>query len=470
MTHDLHIRLLVVDDEQTIRRLCMTVGESLGFSCIEAENGDAALALLQEQPVHMVLTDMVMPRMSGLEFLEQVKRDHPRIEVAVMTGHGSIETAVQAMKLGAYDYIAKPFAPLDELRLFLRRMADKVRLEEENLFLRERSDTEAAVHGIIGNSASIQHVLRLISRLKDTRTPVLISGESGTGKELVARALHFRGNLATRPFVAVDCGSLVPTLIESELFGYEKGAFTGALRSKQGLLQSADTGTIFLDEVGELPLEMQAKILRFLQEKEVRPVGSNQKIKVDVRIMAATNRDLESDYKKGTFRKDLFFRLNVVTIHLPPLRERRSDIPILANWFLERLAPGRSVQISGDAMKVLLAYDWPGNVRELENCLERAVALTDQRVLDLDDLPAAIVRGELEDTSATLDHQQFVPPSTTDLGDIERATIARVFSQVHGDKARAGKMLGISRATLYRKLKRYNISKREESSGSTTLQ
>jgi two-component system response regulator AtoC len=465
MTTDFRIRVLIVDDEQTIRRLCMTVGESLGFECLEAEDGDAALALLEEQPVHMVLTDMVMPRMSGLEFLEQVKRDHPRVAVAVMTGHGSIETAVQAMKLGAYDYISKPFAPLDELRLFLQRMADKVRLEEENLFLRERSETEIAVHGIIGNSASIQHVLRLISRLKDTRTPVLISGESGTGKELVARALHFRGKLATRPFVAVDCGSLVPTLIESELFGYEKGAFTGAIRSKQGLLQSADTGTIFLDEVGELPLEMQAKILRFLQEKEVRPVGSNQKVKVDVRIMAATNRDLESDYKKGTFRKDLFFRLNVVTITLPPLRERRSDIPILANWFLERLAPGRGVQISGEAMKTLLDYDWPGNVRELENCLERAVALTDQRVLDVDDLPATIARAEIQE--ASLESQQFSGPSTTDLEDIERATIARVFSQVHGDKARAGKMLGISRATLYRKLKRYNIGTGEQASRST---
>ena len=467
MTNDFRIRLLVVDDEQTIRRLCMTVGESLGFFCLEAENGDAALALLEEQPLHMVLTDMVMPRMSGLEFLEQVKRDHPRVEVAVMTGHGSVETAVQAMKLGAYDYIAKPFAPLDELRLFLRRMADKVRLEEENLFLRERSDTETAVHGIIGNSASIQHVLRLISRLKDTRTPVLISGESGTGKELVARALHFRGNLATRPFVAVDCGSLVPTLIESELFGYEKGAFTGAMRSKQGLLQSADTGTIFLDEVGELPLEMQAKILRFLQEKEVRPVGSNQKVKVDVRIMAATNRDLESDYKKGTFRKDLFFRLNVVTITLPPLRERRSDIPILANWFLERLAPGRGVQVSGDAMKALLAYDWPGNVRELENCLERAVALTDQRILDIYDLPATTARFDLKGSADSMDAQEVHPPSATDLEDIERATIARVFNQVHGDKARAGKMLGISRATLYRKLKRYNIGTGEQSSRST---
>jgi len=470
MSEDFRIRLLVVDDEQSIRKLCMTVGESLGFTCLEAESGEAALVLLEEQPAHMVLTDMVMPRMSGLEFLEQVKQLHPRVEVAVMTGHGSIETAVHAMKLGAYDYISKPFAPLDELRLFLRRMADKVRLEEENQYLRERSETETAVHGIIGNSAGIQHVLRLISRLKDTRTPVLISGESGTGKELVARALHYRGTLANRPFVAVDCGSLVPTLIESELFGYEKGAFTGALRSKQGLLQSADTGTIFLDEVGELPLEMQAKILRFLQEKEVRPVGSNQKVKVDVRIMAATNRDLETEYKKGTFRKDLYFRLNVVTIHLPPLRERRSDIPILATWFLERLAPGRGCTVTSAAMKALLAYDWPGNVRELENCLERAVALGDQRRIDLSDLPASIARAESAEKAEMVDLSASGDPTTTDLEDIERATIERVFAQVNGDKALAGKMLGISRATLYRKLKRYNISRPSESSSSATLQ
>lgn len=464
------LRLLVVDDEQSIRKLCMTVGESLGYACFEAESGEAALALMEEQPVHMVLTDMVMPQMSGLEFLEQVKRLLPRTEVALMTGHGSIETAVQAMKLGAYDYIAKPFTPLDELRLFLRRMADKVRLEEENQYLRERSETETAVHGIIGNSAGIQHVLRLISRLKDTRTPVLISGESGTGKELVARALHYRGTFASRPFVAVDCGSLVPTLIESELFGYEKGAFTGALRSKQGLLQSADTGTIFLDEVGELPLEMQAKILRFLQEKEVRPVGSNQKVKVDVRIMAATNRDLETEYKKGTFRKDLYFRLNVVTIHLPALRERRSDIPILAHWFLERLAPGRALQVSSTAMKALMAYDWPGNVRELENCLERAVALGDQRHIELSDLPPTIARAESSEPVEVPIASPALADDTTDLEDLERATIERVFTQVHGDKVLAGKMLGISRATLYRKLKRYNIALRERAEAATTLQ
>ena len=316
---DLRVRLLIVDDEQSIRKLCVTVGEALGFICLEAESGESALALLEEQPVHMVLSDMVMPHMSGLEFLEKVKKLLPRTEVALMTGHGSIETAVQAMKLGAYDYITKPFSPLEELRLFLRRMAEKVRLVEENEFLRQRMDSETAVHGIIGSSAKIQEVLRVVSRLKDTRTAVLISGESGTGKELIARAIHFRGAFANRPFVAVDCGSLVPTLIESELFGYEKGAFTGALKSKQGLFQSADTGTIFLDEIGELPLELQAKLLRVLQEKEVRPVGSNQRVKVDVRIIAATNRDLEAAYKDGTFRKDLYFRLNVVTVHVPAL-------------------------------------------------------------------------------------------------------------------------------------------------------
>lgn len=459
MNEDLRIRLLIVDDEQSIRKLCMTVGEALGFVCMEAGSGESALALLEEQPAHIILTDMVMPNMSGLEFLERVKKMLPRAEIAVMTGHGSVETAVQAMKLGAYDYIGKPFSPLEELRLFLRRMAEKIRLVEENQFLRERVDTETELHGIVGASAKIQDVLRMISRLKDTRTPVLITGESGTGKELVARAIHFRGSLANRPFVAVDCGSLVPTLIESELFGYEKGAFTGAVKAKTGLFQSANAGTIFLDEIGELPPEMQAKLLRVLQEKEVRPVGSNQKTKVDVRVIAATNRDLEAEYRNGTFRKDLYFRLNVVTVHLPSLRERRSDIPMLVHWFLDRYAKEDSIQVTTGAMKSLLQYDWPGNVRELENCIERAVALGDRRIIDISDLPPAIASA-----SPTLDlggESSSSGLSTTDLEDIERATIQRVFEQVKGDKALAGKMLGISRATLYRKLKRYNIGSRE---------
>jgi len=482
---DLPIRLLIVDDEQSIRKLCMTVGEALGFICLEAESGESALTLLEEQPAHMILTDMVMPRMSGLEFLEKSKKLLPRTEVAVMTGHGSIETAVQAMKLGAYDYITKPFSPLEELRLFLRRMAEKVRLVEENEFLRQRMDSETAVHGIVGSSAKIQEVLRMVARLKDTRTPVLIYGESGTGKELVARAIHFRGAFAGRPFVAVDCGSLVPTLIESELFGYEKGAFTGALKSKQGLFQSADGGTVFLDEVGELPLELQAKLLRVLQEKEVRPVGSNQRVKVDVRVIAATNRDLESAYKTGSFRKDLYFRLNVVAVHVPALRERRSDIPMLVHWFLERYAPGSSMQVSSAAMKSLMQYEWPGNVRELENCIERAVALGNGRMIDLSDLPPSIADGSsfaapIVSSPVAAEEEMFAgpaavepraaSPTATDLEDIERATIQRVFEQVKGDKALAGRMLGISRATLYRKLKRYNISAGAPGTSAHTLQ
>jgi two-component system, NtrC family, response regulator AtoC len=468
VSEDLRIRLLIVDDEHSIRRLCVTVGEALGFVCLEAASGEAAIALLEEQPAHMILTDMVMPQMSGLEFLEKVKKLLPRTEVAVMTGHGSVETAVQAMKLGAYDYISKPFSPLEELRLFLRRMAEKVRLVEENQFLRDRMDTETQLHGIVGSSAKIQDVLRMVSRLKDTRTPVLISGESGTGKELVARAIHFRGSFANRPFVAVDCGSLVPTLIESELFGYEKGAFTGALKSRTGLFQSADGGTLFLDEIGELPLEMQAKLLRVLQEKEVRPVGSNQRAKVDVRVIAATNRDLEQEYRAGTFRKDLYFRLNVVTLHVPGLRERRSDIPMLAHWFLDRSAPGRPVQVSSAAMKALMQYDWPGNVRELENCIARAVALGDRQLIDLDDLPPAIANA-----SPIPEARRAAAPDpelSTDLEDIERNTIERVFEQVKGDKVLAGKMLGISRATLYRKLKRYNIGSRTQTVSSPSLQ
>jgi DNA-binding NtrC family response regulator len=290
--------------------------------------------------------------------------------------------------------------------------------------------------------------------------------------------------------VAVDCGSLVPTLIESELFGYEKGAFTGALKSKQGLFQSADTGSVFLDEIGELPLELQAKLLRVLQEKEVRPVGSNQRVKVDVRIIAATNHDLEAAYKNGTFRKDLYFRLNVVTVHVPALRERRSDIPMLVNWFCERYAPGGDLRVSSAAMKALMNYEWPGNVRELENCVERAVALGNGQSIDLGDLPPSIAglnqpasrpasesAPELVSDLAAAAEMNSVetntatPLSSTDLEDIERATIQRVFAQVKGDKALAGRMLGISRATLYRKLKRYNISGTQASAPSShTLQ
>jgi len=454
MSDELKTRLLVVDDEQSIRRLCMTIGNSLNFACAEAESAEAALARLDAEIPDLVLTDLKLPTQSGVELLRQIKSLLPRTEVAIMTGHGSIESAVDAMKLGAYDYIEKPFR-VEKMRLLLQRMAEKVRLVTENAFLRERVSTEESLDGIIGTSANIQDVLRMISRLKDTRTPVLISGESGTGKELVARAIHFRGTMAQTPFVAVDCGSLVPTLMESELFGYEKGAFTGAIKTKAGLFQAANGGTIFLDEIGELPLEMQAKLLRVLQEKEVRPVGSNANVTIDVRVIAATNRDLEAAYRDGTFRKDLYFRLNVVTVHLPALRDRRSDIPMLVHHFLDRYAAGANLQVTSAAMKSLLHYDWPGNVRELENCVARAVTLGDHHTIDVHDLPPAI---RTEQPSATpMSPQDSASISTTALAEMERMTILRVFEQANGDKALAGKMLGISRATLYRKLKRYNI-------------
>jgi DNA-binding NtrC family response regulator len=476
MTDDFRVRFLIVDDEQSIRKLCTTIGASLGFECAEAESAEAALAYLESGSPDVVLVDRRLPTMSGDDLLRQIKAMLPRTEVAIITGHGSIESAVEAMRLGAYDYIVKPFGA-GQLKLVLQRMKEKVRLVAENEYLKDRLTTQQELNVVDGSSPRIQDVLRMVSRLKDTRTPVLITGESGTGKELVARAIHFRGSMQKRPFVAVDCGSLVPTLIESELFGYEKGAFTGALRSKHGLFQAASGGTIFLDEIGELPLELQAKLLRVLQEKEVRPVGSNDRVQVDVRVIAATNRDLEAAYKVGTFRKDLYFRLNVVTIQIPPLRERKSDLAVLLRAFLARFAPDENVQITPAAMECLYRYDWPGNVRELENCIERAIALGNRRTIDLQDLPLAIREAGGTSTIAIADavstisvpsHANGDPlpapvASSTDLEVLERETIQRVFQQVNGDKTLAGKMLGISRATLYRKLKRYSIGESPKS-------
>jgi DNA-binding NtrC family response regulator len=466
MSDSIKTRLLVVDDEQSIRKLCMTIGTSLGYACSEAESAETAVARIEQEAPDLILTDLKLPSQSGVELLRQAKALSPHAEIAIMTGHGSIESAVDAMKLGAYDYIEKPFR-VEKMRLLLQRMAEKVRLVTENEFLRERVDTEDNLDGIIGASANIQDVLRMISRLKDTRTPVLVSGESGTGKELVARAIHFRGSMAQTPFVAVDCGSLVPTLMESELFGYEKGAFTGAIKSKTGLFQAASGGTIFLDEIGELPLEMQAKLLRVLQEREVRPVGSNESHSVDVRVIAATNRDLETAYREGTFRKDLYFRLNVVTVHLPSLRERRSDIPVLVHHFLNRYAPGTNLQVTPAAMKSLLQYEWPGNVRELENCVARAVTLGDRQIIDVSDLPPAIRAEGSSSAQTTLPDSSSL--STTALAEMERMTILKVFERANGDKALAGRMLGISRATLYRKLKRYKIAVRATSENAETV-
>jgi two-component system, NtrC family, response regulator AtoC len=463
MNDEFRIRFLIVDDEPTIRKLCVQIAESLGFLCLEADTAEAALRALESDAPELVVTDLRLPQKSGLELLELIKSQQPRTEVAIMTGHGSIESAVGAMRMGAYHYITKPFA-VEEMKLILERMAEKVRLVAERDFLRERVQAESELNQITGASPRIHEVLRLVGRLKDTRTPVLITGESGTGKELVARAIHFRGPFAQRPFVAVDCGALVPTLFESELFGYEKGAFTGALMSRAGLFQSAHGGTIFFDEIGELPQEVQGKLLRVLQEKELRPIGSNTSVKVDVRVIAASNHDLEAACRTGAFRKDLYFRLNVVAVHLPPLRERKSDIPSLVRCFLDRFAPDSNLAITAAAMNALLQYDWPGNIRELENCVESAVALRESDNIDLADLPAAVCSS----LPAAIVYEPAGAEVPTDLEHLERITIQRVFEQVRGDKMLAGKMLGISRATLYRKLKRYNIALGSSTSAAAT--
>jgi len=456
MSDDLKVRLLVVDDEQSIRKLCMTIGNTLGYSCTEAESAEAALAKLDADAPDLILTDLKLPTLSGVELLKQAKMILPRAEIAIMTGHGSIESAVDAMKLGAYDYIEKPFR-VEKMRLLLQRMAEKVRLVTENEFLRERVSTEDNLDGIIGTSANIQDVLRMVSRLKDTRTPVLISGESGTGKELVARAIHFRGALAKTPFVAVDCGSLVPTLMESELFGYEKGAFTGAIKTKAGLFQAANGGTIFLDEIGELPLEMQAKLLRVLQEKEVRPVGSNEKVPVDVRVIAATNRDLEKEVSEGRFRSDLYYRLNVFPIPLPPLREHKEDIPILASHFINKLAKkiGRKIEaVSDKVIHELIRYDWPGNIREMEHLIERSILLTTGTTISHIDLPSPRATS-LSTPSAN------VPLKTID--EIERDHILAIIKYCSGRASGPGgaaEILGVPNSTLHSKMKRLGIIKK----------
>jgi DNA-binding NtrC family response regulator len=452
------LRCLVVDDDDSVRKMCVRVAETAGFSCLQADCAETALQMLEADPPDVVLTDLLLPDSSGLDLVRQAKAQFPDIEMAIMTGYASVDSAIEAVRLHAHDYIKKPFSLVD-LKLVLQRMHDKAALRAENRVLREHVAVANEMSGIIGTSPQVHEIMRLIDRVKDMHMPVLITGESGTGKELVTRAIHERSSHANKPFVVVDCGALAPTLIESELFGHEKGAFTGANGSKIGLFQAANGGTIFLDEIGELPLEMQTKLLRVLQQKEVRPLGSNRSLKVDVRVIAATNRDLEVEYRAGRFRKDLFFRLNVVSLHLPALRDRRPDIAILVQHFLRR-STQRNLQVSAAAMEALLRHDWPGNIRELENCIERAAALVEDNVIDLQDLPPAVQQGAVGGSPAMPedDSQPESGAPVTELEKAERETILRLLNETNSDKVLLAKLLGVSRATLYRKLKRYHIA------------
>ena len=381
------LNILIVDDERSIREACREVAQSLGFNTFVADSAEHAYRLLDSQGIDAVLLDLRLPGAGGLEALNRIKSLRPDAVIVVVTGYGTVQSAVQAMKNGAYDYVTKPFS-LDELKLLLDRVASHLKLKSENRILREKVKSKQGFGSIIGRSPEMEKLYRIVAKAAHSTHPVLILGESGTGKELVARSIHFSGPFRDKPFIPVDCGSLVPTLIESELFGHTKGAFTGAHHAKDGLLSIAEGGTVFLDEVGELPTDLQAKLLRAIQEKEIRPVGSTKHIPINVRILAATNRDLEEGVSQGTFRRDLYYRLNVLSLRIPSLRERRQDIPILATHFLERQtrSSGNERTLSDDAMKAMLAYDWPGNVRELENCLERACAFTTGPMIHLGDL------------------------------------------------------------------------------------
>ncbi|MGA8767734.1 MAG: sigma-54 dependent transcriptional regulator [Candidatus Acidiferrales bacterium] len=445
------ISVLIVDDEDATRTLCRDVVAESGWRARTASTTEQATEILDQYPVDILITDLKVPELGGFELLKRVRETYPQTAVIVLTQYGTIESAVEATRNGAADYVTKPFH-VSELRTKLDRVVRSLEINQENRILREQLRTRPGFGGLIGVSPKMQRVYRLIEKVSQHNYPVLILGESGTGKELVARSVHFSGTRRKEPFVPVDCSSLVPTLIESELFGYVKGAFTGAMHAKTGLMQSAGSGTLFLDEIGDLPFDLQAKLLRALQEREVKPVGSNDRISIATRIIAATNRDLDVAVRQGQFRQDLFFRLNVVQIKMPPLRERKSDIPILVSSFLEKFGDsnGNVQTISEDAMARLIGYDWPGNVRELENAVERAVALGSGSILHVGDLPSNLQYGSGERMPQS---DELLP-----LDELERRAILRALRESGGDKLAAARLLGIGKTTLYRKLKQYEAA------------
>lgn len=444
------MKLLIVDDEPTVRETCAAVAAQAGMKGIAVGSAQEAFEVLESSAVDIVLTDLMLKESNGLELLKHIREHNPELPVIVLTQYGTIDSAVEATRLGAVDYVTKPFR-IEELRSRLERAAKAVELQQENSLLREQLRTRPGFGGLVGLSERMQRVYKVIQKVSQHEYPVLILGESGTGKELVAKSIHFLGARRERPFAPVDCSSLVPTLIESELFGYVKGAFTGAQHGKQGLLEAAQGGTLFLDEIGDMPVDLQAKLLRALQEREIKPVGATERRRIDVRVIAATNRDLDAAIKQGTFRQDLYFRLNVVQVKLPPLRERKSDIPLLVASFLEKftgsLDGARS--ISDDAMRQLIAYDWPGNVRELENAIERAVALGSGPIIAMADLPSNL---QYPTTQRAPDKNELLP-----LEELERRAILRTLRETSGDKLAAARILGIGKTTLYRKLKQYSV-------------
>jgi DNA-binding NtrC family response regulator len=448
MTYDPRkIDLLLVDDDPDFRESIARRFVRRGFQVQEATHGEQALQLASLRQFDVVVLDMMMPGMSGIQVLEQLKLTHPECEVILLTGQGTIETAVQAMKLGAYDFLTKPF-PLAELEILIEKAYGRRQLRKENVQLKEVLSRGQNEPEIIGRSPAMQEVFRLIERAGRTEKAILIQGESGTGKELVAKALQRASSRADKPMVVINCAALPESLLESELFGHEKGAFTGAVATKPGLFEVADGGTLFIDEIGELAGPLQAKLLRVLEDGSLRRIGSVKERRVDVRLLAATNRDMEKEVAAGRFREDLYYRINVMSLELPPLRDRHGDIPLLVKKIL-----GDEWAIETDAMQALEAYRWPGNVRQLINALERAQIMCDEKCIRLEDLPREVIssssslRGQTVSAIADGDH----------LTDIQRAHIAEILRRERGNKARAARALGINRRSLYRLIEKYRL-------------
>jgi two-component system, NtrC family, response regulator AtoC len=455
-------KILVVDDDAVA---CDLLAESLKKEGYEVEayaSGEEAIARGREGRVDLVLTDIRMGAVDGLTVLREFKRMSQDTAIVVLTAFGSLEGAIEAIKQGAYDYLAKPFKK-EEIKLVVQRSLDHCRLLRENTKFREELKSKDEWSPLVGSSPAMLEVYKLVARVSESKSTVLLQGESGTGKELIARAIHGNSPRRDRPFVPVNCGALPDTLLESEMFGYEKGAFTGAIGTKTGLFESANGGTLFLDEIGELGQALQVKLLRVMQDHEVRRVGGTSSIKVDVRIIAATNRDLEQFVKEGKFRDDLFYRLNVVRITLPSLIERQEDIPMLAHHFLQKCGAGSTTAVRGfhpDTLVFLKQYRWPGNVRELENAIERAVSLSHGPLLTPDDLPAAIRHaGSHAEPKPTVPEADEVYLT---LEEVEKRHLVRVLKETKGNKVKAAKILGIDRRTLYRMAERFGLDLGED--------
>jgi DNA-binding NtrC family response regulator len=445
------IELLVVDDDPEFRDTLVRRFERSGFSVRGAASGEEALALAARRNFDVAVFDVMMPGMSGLELLEKFRTQFPDCQVIMLTGQGTIESAVEAMRLGAYNYLTKPF-PLRDLEVQIEKAYERGRLQRENEQLRSLLARSQPPSEMIGRSPAMQEVFRLIEKAGPSGKAILIQGESGTGKELVARALHRASPRADKPLVVINCAALPETLLESELFGHEKGAFTGAVAAKPGLFEMADGGTLFIDEIGEMPGALQAKLLRVLEDGSMRRVGSLQERKVDVRLLAATNRDLQKEVQAGRFREDLYYRINVMSLELPPLRERTGDIPLLVQHFL-----GPGWDIEPEAMARIEAYSWPGNVRQLINAIERAKILADDRVIRLKDLPKEVVHtpvGTATPAAASV-------LTTDDLATLQRHKIVEVLRREAANKSRAARALGIDRRKLYRLLEKYQITEGE---------